>query len=127
MADATNRKFSTEYFIDGSPLYEPDADGGVQPEWNSLAAENSGRTQDGIMHIKWLFSNLPKYKFSYNALTKDQLLYMRNLVQGKTFMFTCPDGTFEAYCSTTGTSQYSSYFYGGLYRDFKFDIIATGK
>lgn len=126
-----NRKLSSRYFVNGTPLYEPDADGGCQMEWNSIAAEGSGRTQDGVMHIEWVKQRIPKAKFQYKALTAAQLAYMSNLVQGKTFQFTCPreDGsleTFEAYCSTASGSVYSTYFYNGLYRDFKFDIIGTG-
>ena len=131
MAIPLDRPLSTQFFVDGVPLYEPDADGGIQMEWNSIAAEGSGRTQDGVMHIEWVKRRIPKAKFSYKAVTKEQLAYMNNLVQGKTFQFTCPkeDGTpetFEAYCSTSSGSSYSTYFYNGLYRDFKFDIIGTG-
>lgn len=126
-----SRPLSKEYFVNGVPLYEPDADGGVEMEWNSIASENSGRTQDGVMHIEWVKSRIPKAKFSYGAVTKEEMAYMSNLVEGKTFQFTCPreDGsseTFEAYCSTTSASRYSSYLYNGLYKSFKFDIIGTG-
>lgn len=84
-------------------------------EWNSIAAEGSGRTQDGVMHIEWVKRRIPKAKFSYKAVTKEQLAYMNNLVQGKTFQFTCPKEngtleTFEAYCSTSSGSSYSTYF-----------------
>lgn len=132
MANIRKRPMSKQYFVDGQPLYEPDADGGVQMEWNSIASAGSGRTQDGVMHIEWVISRIPKAKFTYKAVTLEQIAYMNALVQGKTFMFTCPkeDGTletFEAYCSTSNGSNYSSYFYNGLYRDFKFDIIGTGK
>lgn len=90
MASPLDRPLSTQFFVDGTPLYEPDADGGIQMEWNSIAAEGSGRTQDGVMHIEWVKRRIPKAKFSYKAVTKEQLAYMNNLVQGKTFQFTCP-------------------------------------
>ena len=51
MANPLDRPLSTQFFVNGVPLYEPDADGGVQMEWNSIASEGSGRTQDGVMHI----------------------------------------------------------------------------
>ena len=47
MANPLDRPLSTQFFVNGVPLYEPDADGGVQMEWNSIASEGSGRTQDG--------------------------------------------------------------------------------
>ena len=131
MANPLDRPLSTQFFVNGVPLYEPDADGGVQMEWNSIASEASGRTQDGVMHIECAKQRIPKAKFSCKAVTKEQLADMNNLVQGKIFSFTCPkeDGTletFEAYCSTSSGSAYSTYFYNGLYREFKFDIIGTG-
>ena len=131
MANPLDRPLSTQFFVNGVPLYEPDADGGVQMEWNSIASEGSGRTQDKVMHNERAKQRITKAKFSYKAVTKEQLAYMNNLGQGKIFSFTCPkeDGTpetFEAYCSTSSGSAYSTYFYNGLYREFKFDIIGTG-
>ena len=130
MASPTDRPLSTQYFVNGVAMYEPDF-GGVDEENNSIADESSGHTQDGIMHINWLLSDIPKLKFSYDALTPAQYSYMKNLVQGKTFQFTfpAPDGTsrtVEAYCSTSSATRASAYLYNGLYRGFKFDVIGTG-
>ena len=64
MANPLDRPLSTQFFVNGVPLYEPDADGGVQMEWNSIASEGSGRTQDGVMHIEWVQQRSPKAECS---------------------------------------------------------------
>lgn len=108
------------------PIYEPNA--GYTEEEDSLANENSGRTDDGKMHITWVRTSIHKWSFTYQGLTAGELQYMQNLLQGKTFSFT---GLFHGqsitktcYCSNNSASVYMHKVGGkSLYTDVTFHII----
>ena len=79
---------SSDYYIVGTPrhyIYEPNA--GYTESEDSLANEESGRTDDGKMHITWVRTSYLKWEFTYQGLTAAEYNYMRNLLQGKTFTF----------------------------------------
>ena len=121
--------FSSDYYIVGSPnkyIYEPNA--GYTESEDSLANEESGRTDDGVMHITWVRTSYLKWEFTYQGLTADEYNYMRNLLQGKTFTFHGLWGgvpvTRQCYCSNNSKSVYM-YRAGGkqLFTDCTFHII----
>ena len=125
MADLSN-----DYYIVGTPnqyLYEPNA--GYSEEEDSLANENSGRTDDGMMHITWVRTSYMKWNFTYQGLTASELQYMQSLLQGKTFtfhgLFHGKPVTKQCYCSNNSANVYMHQYptSNGLFTDCTFHII----
>lgn len=121
-----NTKSST-WAVNGTNLYEPQ---GCKIEHTNYTGSNSGRTEDGVMHIDWLRRDLHKVSLTYNAMTGNELKELVGLVQGKEYTATYVDQgethTMEAY---TGDISYTTYNLtmckedGGLYTDVSFDMV----
>ena len=118
---------STTYKVGNSYIYEPNA--GYSEEEDSLANEQSGRTDDGVMHITWVRTSIRKWSFTYQGLTATELAYMRGLLQGKKFNFS---GYFHGaavtnvpcYCSNNSVTVYMQRVSGNkIYTDVSFNII----
>lgn len=99
----------------------------------SLATEDSGRTDDGVIHINWVKSCLRKIKIEMPPSTADlvsQLLYQ---VQGKIYEITYFDPltnqerTSKCYTSNSSADCYSGVLYNGLYQGISFNAIETGE
>lgn len=129
MAEPKVAKLSTEFYVNGKAIYEPPK-GGVEVDHTNVTTSNTGRTQDGKMKITWVRTDIVTVKLKYNYLTGDQVKYMENLLQGKTFTFKYNDAgeshEISAYCGQTSYTQYTKALYkdkGGLYNGFSADII----
>ena len=120
------RAYFNDYQVNGKPILVPDADGML--EWNDLDDDSSGRDESGIMHRTVLRYRIPKWNFEYASLTKEELVYMRNLFKGlATFTFTYKDEngdtqTCAAYSSNDSVTYHDAST--GLYRNYKINIIA---
>lgn len=120
------RKLSTVWKINGQAIYTPDVDTKVEIE--SLVGESSGRTDDGIMHIDWIRPEIRKVYIKYSAMTKEEMAFMLNLVQGKEYTLTYEDpilgvNTINCYTSNSSTELYSAVLYNGLWRNVTFNCI----
>lgn len=120
------RKLSTVWKINGQAIYTPDVDTKVELE--SLVGESSGRTDDGIMHIDWIRTQIRKVYIKYSAMTKEEMAFMLNLVQGKEYTLTYEDpilgvNTINCYTSNSSTELYSAVLYNGLWRNVTFNCI----
>lgn len=95
----------------------------------NVTTSDSGRTQDGKMHITWVRTNITTVALKYSYLTGDEKTTIMNLLQGKTFTFTYYDNgvkTMKAYCGETSYTEHSYKLHkreGGLYKDFSANII----
>ena len=118
--------YFSDYKIDDQPILAPDAE--VSIEWNDLDADSSGRDESGVMHRKILRRRIPKWGLSYSVLTKEELVYMRSLFDGKTtFTFSYIDENGEskscdAYCSSESVTWYDAR--NGVYKNYKINIIS---
>jgi len=120
------RNLSTVWKINGQAIYTPDINTKVELE--SLAGEGSGRTDDGIMHIEWIRTNIRKVYIKYDAMTKAEMAFMLNLVQGKEYTLTYEDpilgvNTIDCYTSNSSAEMYSAVLYNGLWRNITFNCI----
>lgn len=119
-------KYSEEFLINGQPLPVPDAN--VELSYQDLDAGNIGRDESGVMHRVRVRTRIPTWGFSYFALNRESFQYIESLLsENETFDFTYPgnDGaphTCRAYCSKTSLVYKNAKF--GLYRNYKFNIIA---
>lgn len=98
----------------------------------SLAAEDSGRTDDGVMHINWVLRRIRKVQIKLppcDAATASSLLA---LVQGKEYSLTYFDpltggqNTITAYTSNSSADCYSGILYNGLWQGVSFNAIEVG-
>jgi len=118
MAEKTSR-----YTVDGAPLFVPLSP--FQVELESLADPNSGRTDDGMMHLIFTRSRVRKFTYRYGRLSGAELRYLENLVQGRVYTF-----GFELYGSPQTMEAYTSAIRfqlqdlpGDQYDDVEFTII----
>lgn len=120
------RQLSAVWKINGQAIYTPDIDTKVEIE--SLVGESSGRTDDGIMHIDWIRPEIRKVYIKYSAMTKEEMAFMLNLVQGKEYTLTYEDpilgvNTINCYTSNSSADLYSAVLYNGLWRNVTFNCI----
>lgn len=115
------------WMVDSTHIYVPAPN--VKIEHTNVASADSGRTEDGIMHITWVRTDVKKVYLTYNALTGEELHYMLDLMQGQEFTFTYYDNgvqSFDGYVGDSSYEEYCSTIYeseGGLYRNFSINVI----
>lgn len=114
-------KLSKDWLVDGSEIYEPAS--GVSIQHENIAGSSSGRTEDGIIHIDWVRTDIRKVGITYKSMTLSELNFMVGKLQGREFTFVFPDRgvqtTIEAYCSNCSYKMYND----EIYTDVSFDII----
>ena len=118
-------RLTSNYTADGTQLYEPHLQ--VSEPVESIVDGNSGRTDDGVMHMRWIRTKVRKFSLQYNLMTAAEYEYMKNLLQGKTFVFGYWDKgevkTINAYCEAAGATLTRIDGASGSYAGVKFDII----
>ena len=121
------RALYNDFLVNGTPILVPDR--GINMEFNDLDTLDSGRDESGVMHRRVLRHSVPKWSLSYASLTREEYVYMKNLFHGlSTFQWTYLDEntsepqTCAAYCSNYSITYQDSV--SGLYKNFKFNIIA---
>ncbi len=114
--------------VDSSHIYIPSPD--IQIQHTNVASSDSGRTEDGVMHIDWVRRDVVKVNLKYSSITGAEVAYMLNLMQGKEFQFKYYDlgqiKTISAYCGESSYSKYNDTLYeseGGMYTDFSINVI----
>lgn len=117
--------FSTKFFVDGKPLYDPSE---CAEEEDSLADENSGRNDAGVMEIFFIRTSIKKWSLKYAVMTAEEYRYTRDLLQAKTFSFTAPRAgeqiVVNAYCSkNSGDACFYRSASDSLYKNMQFNII----
>ena len=98
-------------------------------EHSNVVGSDSGRDENGLMHIDWIRRDVRKVFLTYNAITETELNNLMSLMQGKEFTFTFLDQgspvTINAYA---GESSYKFYSYSdlydeGVYIEFSINVI----
>lgn len=96
-------------------------------EHSNITASSTGRSEDGIMRIGWVRRDVRKVFLTYKVMTKSELDYMLNLMQGKEFVLTFRDrGQTQTMNAYTGESSYEFYSYAlgeELYTDVSINAI----
>lgn len=90
----------SRFTVNGTPIYAP-SESGVQYDHESIVISDSGRTEDGVMHIRWVRTDIHKVSMTWKRLTGDEVHYLKDLMQGKVFSFKFWDNgshTIEGYC-----------------------------
>ncbi len=117
-------KLTTDYTIGGKEIYEPHLQ--MNETVESMLDENSGTTDDGKMHVRWVRTAVHKYSLQYNIMTAAEYDYMKNLLLGKTFVFKFPyldsSKVIEGYCTSYGGVLSQTSTDGGIYTGVQFEI-----
>jgi len=80
------RPYDEFHLIDGSKMLSSDVD--VQITYEDSESPSSGFDQSGVYHRSIDRYNRRSWKFSYAFLTKEEFVYLKNLMKGKaTFRF----------------------------------------
>lgn len=115
------------WMVGSSHIYIPAPN--VKIEHTNVASSDSGRTEDGVMHINWVRRDVRKVNLVYTAISGDEKDEMLALMQGQEFTFTYWDNgakSFSGYCGECSYEAYSSVHHadeGGVYTNFSINVI----
>ena len=104
----------------------------IKVDLESLASEDSGRTDDGVMHINWVLKKIRKVFIEMPPSTTADIAPLLSAVQGQTYSLTYFDPldnaekTITAYTSKGSSSLYSGVLYNGLWQGTQFNAIEVG-
>ena len=104
----------------------------IKVDLESLASEDSGRTDDGVMHINWVLKKIRKVEIQVAPSTTADIAPLLSAVQGQTYSLTYFDPlanaekTITAYTSTSSSELYSGVLYNGLWQGTQFNAIEVG-
>ena len=131
-----------------TPIYVPAPN--IKIEHTNVASADSGRTEDGVMHITWVRRDVKKVNLMYNAISGAEKATMEALMQGKEFYFRYYDPHYEGntlvnvsefygYCGESSYQAYAANVYdksdplhpkpllrseeGGIYTNFSINVI----
>jgi len=114
--------------VDGTAIYVPSPNTSVSHE--SIQSADTGRTEDGVMHIDWVRTNMVKVSMAWKYLTGSEVAYLENLMQGKEFTLSYYDKgsvhTASVYVSNLSYKKVTDAMYtgeGGLYQDIAANAI----
>lgn len=97
-------------------------------QFDSLADENSGRTEDGVMHINWIWRVIRKVNVKLPPLSQEEIGEIMGLVQGQEYDLTYLDPikgihTIHCYTSNSSVDCQSGVLYGGFWVGAAFNAI----
>lgn len=117
---------TSQFFaINGRKMVSPQ---NVTVQFDSLADENSGRTDDGVMHINWIWRVIRKVNVKLPPMSQQEVSKVLALVQGKEYSLTYLDPikgihTIKCYTSNSSADCKSGVQYGGLWIGAEFNAI----
>lgn len=97
--------------------------------FESLTGEDSGRTDDGVMRINWVFRRIRKVEIEMAPMTSAKVAELLGLVQGQEYELTYYDPldnverTIEVYTSNSKSDLYSGVVLNGLWQGVSFNAI----
>lgn len=110
----------------GSTEYSPKE---FKITYDSLATANSGRSDNGTMHISWVRKNIRKIEITMPPMKMAALASLLTAVSGQTYNITFHDPksnaetTVQVYTSNTQGECYSGVLHNGLYQGVQFSAI----
>lgn len=114
------------FIIDGDLEFAAKA---IKIGYESLSAEDSGRTDDGVMRINWIFRRIRKVEIEMPPMTSAEVSRLLSAVQGQEYELTYFDilddaeKTIKVYTSNSSGDCYSGIVLNGLYQGVSFNAI----
>lgn len=115
-----------DFIINNTYTFTPKS---LKPSFDSLAAANSGRTDDGTMHIYWVLRRIRKLEIEMPPCTSAEAAAILDLVQGREYTITYWDilendeKTITVYTSNSSADCYSGVIRNGLWQGLTFNAI----
>lgn len=97
--------------------------------YESLQSEDTGRTDDGKLHIYWVYRKLRKLEIEMAPMTSKQVHNLLSKVQGKEYdityfdVLTNAERTSRVYTSNSSGDCFSGVLKNGLYTGVSFHAI----
>lgn len=97
--------------------------------FESLNSEDSGRTDDGVMRLNWVFRRIRKVEIEMPPITSASVSSLLALVQGQEYNLTYFDPlenkekTISVYTSNSSADLYSGMILNGLWQGVSFNAI----
>ena len=113
----------------GTKTFIPDS---ITTSYESLASEDRGRTDDGIMRISLVLDIFRKLEITMPPMTSQDLSSLLSLVQGKEYKMTFFDALTNQelerkfYTSNSSADMYSGILRNGLWQNVSFNAIEVG-
>ena len=104
----------------------------MKPSVESLATEDSGRSDDGVMHIDWVLDRVRKLEIELRPNTPEEISKTLNKVLGREYWLTFWDLatnteiTRHMYTSNGSADWYSGIVRNGLLQNASFNAIELG-
>ena len=101
----------------------------LKVNYESLSGEDSGRTDDGVMRINWIFRRIRKVEIEMPPMKSSDLSKLLSLVQGQEYYLTYYDPLdnverrAKVYTSNSKTDLYSGIVMNGLWQGVSFNAI----
>lgn len=101
----------------------------IKVGFESLSGSDSGRTEDGVMHIDWIFRRIRKVEITMPPCTSEEVSRLLSLVQGQEYSLTYFDPLdnkekmIGVYTSNTAADMYSGIIRNGLWQGVSFNAI----
>lgn len=99
----------------------------IQVEIQSLQSENSGRTEDGVMHIDWIYHKVRKFTITLPPSTQSTVSRLLDAIQGEcTLTIYDPikgESSYNCYTSNSTLDLYSGVIKNGLWQNVTFSAI----
>lgn len=101
----------------------------IKVGFESLSGSDSGRTEDGIMHIDWIFRRIRKVEIEMPPITASEVAQLLSKVQGQEYTLTYFDPLdnnykqIGCYTATSSADCYSGVLRNGLYQGVSFNAI----
>lgn len=101
----------------------------LRVNYESLSGEDSGRTDDGVMRINWIFKKVRKVEIEMPPMKSSNLSKLLSLVQGQEYNLTYFDPldnaekTIQVYTSNSKIDLYSGMILKGLWQGVAFNAI----
>lgn len=97
-------------------------------EFESLAYPDSGRTDDGEMHVAFICERIRKLKCTLPPMTQEKVSKALNAVLGKKYFIDYVDPihglhTIKVYTSAGSAELYNARLHGGLWTGITFNAI----
>ena len=104
----------------------------MKPSIDSLATEDSGRSDDGVMRIIYVLDRIRKLEITLRPDTTENISAILNKVIGRSYYITFWDIatnselTRKCYTSNGSADWYSGVLYNGLLQNASFNAIELG-